>query len=31
MTFEDVLKADDRVIVASMNGGQTYVILDCVG
>ena len=26
--FEDVLKAGDRVIVASMNDGQTYVILD---
>ncbi|EST55484.1 hypothetical protein T458_06970 [Brevibacillus panacihumi W25] len=27
-TFEDVLKPGDRVIVASMNDGQTYVILD---
>lgn len=28
MTFEDVLKQGDRVIVASMNDGQSYVILD---
>jgi len=30
LTFEDVLKPGDRVIVASMNDGQTYVILDRV-
>lgn len=30
LTFEDVLKAGDRVIVASMNGEQTYLILDRV-
>lgn len=28
ITFLDELKAGDRVIVASMNKGQTYVILD---
>ncbi|MGE7271346.1 DUF2577 domain-containing protein [Brevibacillus panacihumi] len=28
LTFEDVLKHGDRVIVASMNDGQSYVILD---
>lgn len=28
LTFEDVLKPGDRVLIASMNGGQTYVILD---
>lgn len=27
LQFEDVLKTGDRVIVASMNDGQTYVIL----
>ncbi|MGG4453221.1 DUF2577 domain-containing protein [Brevibacillus porteri] len=26
--FEDVLKPGDRVLVSSMNDGQTYVILD---
>ncbi|WP_413541963.1 DUF2577 family protein [Brevibacillus sp. WF146] len=30
MQFEDVLKAGDRVLVASMNDGQSYVILDRV-
>ncbi|EMT54707.1 hypothetical protein I532_03845 [Brevibacillus borstelensis AK1] len=30
MTFEDVLKSGDRVLVASMNDGQAYVILDRV-
>ncbi|WP_025846473.1 DUF2577 domain-containing protein [Brevibacillus agri] len=30
MQFEDVLKAGDRVLVSSMNDGQTYVILDRV-
>lgn len=28
LTFEDVLKPGDRVIVASINDDQTYVILD---
>ena len=28
LTFEDVLKQGDRVIVASMNDGQSFVILD---
>lgn len=28
LTFEDVLKTGDRVIVASINDGQSYVILD---
>jgi hypothetical protein len=28
LQFEDVLKPGDRVIVASMNDGQSYVILD---
>ncbi|WP_346773990.1 DUF2577 domain-containing protein [Brevibacillus sp. SYP-B805] len=30
LKFEDVLKEGDRVLVASMNEGQTYVILDRV-
>ncbi|MCM3592507.1 DUF2577 domain-containing protein [Brevibacillus borstelensis] len=30
LQFEDVLKAGDRVLVASMNGEQTYLILDRV-
>ncbi|QQE73150.1 DUF2577 domain-containing protein [Brevibacillus composti] len=30
LTFEDVLKPGDRVIVASMNDGQAYLILDRV-
>ncbi|WNF07484.1 DUF2577 domain-containing protein [Brevibacillus borstelensis] len=30
MQFEDVLKAGDRVLVSSMNDGQSYVILDRV-
>ncbi|WP_338461539.1 DUF2577 domain-containing protein [Brevibacillus borstelensis] len=30
LQFEDVLKAGDRVLVASMNDGQSYVILDRV-
>lgn len=28
ITFTDVLKPGDRVIVASINNGQTYVVLD---
>jgi hypothetical protein len=28
VTFEDGLKVGDRVIVSSMDGGQTYLILD---
>ena len=28
ITFRSNLAAGDRVIIASMNGGQTYVILD---
>lgn len=30
LQFEDVLKAGDRVLVSSMNDGQSYVILDRV-
>jgi hypothetical protein len=28
LTFKDELKVADRVILASLNGGQNYVIID---